>query len=114
MGFMTLVNGRFCREGELVEDRLVISEETGLIVRKTGQGFIGGDAVDLDENIVAPGFLDLQMNGMLGFHFAHHNGDDKTYAQQVDKLANSVVRKGVTGFWATVPTMDGNVFQKVL
>lgn len=109
--FTTFVNGRICRNGEIVEgDQLVTSEETGMILRRTG--YIGGEIVDLEDNIIAPGFLELQTNGMLGFHFTHYENDAK-YSKELEKVSEYLMTKGVTGFWATVPTVSKDNYAKV-
>ncbi|KAF2686945.1 carbohydrate esterase family 9 protein [Lentithecium fluviatile CBS 122367] len=111
-GWFTLfTNARYVLDGELVEDHLVISDETGLILKR--EGYIGGEAIDLDDNIVAPGFLELHTNGANGFHFTHFE-DEKSYGDKIDKIARYYATQGVTGFWATIPTVKGEEFQKIL
>ena len=108
--FTSFLNCRLCIDGELVQDQLVVSDDTGLILPRTG--YIGGDAVDLEEAIIAPGFLELQTNGVLGFHFTHFD-DAQQYQDGVEKVSKYLVTQGVTGFWATVPTVSKDNFQKV-
>ncbi|KAF1916865.1 hypothetical protein BDU57DRAFT_517233 [Ampelomyces quisqualis] len=111
-GWFTLfTNCRYILNGELVEDHLVISDETGLILKR--EGYIGGDAVDLEDSIVAPGFLELHTNGANGFHFTHFE-DEKSYAAKVDGIARYYATQGVTGFYATIPTVKGDEFKQVL
>ncbi|ORY11629.1 hypothetical protein BCR34DRAFT_513611 [Clohesyomyces aquaticus] len=111
-GWFTLfTNCRYILDGELVEDHLVISDETGLILKR--EGYIGGEAVDLEDNIIAPGFLELQTNGVNGFHFTHFQ-DEKSYSKKIDDVARHYATQGVTGFWATIPTVKGEEFQKIL
>jgi N-acetylglucosamine-6-phosphate deacetylase len=111
-GWFTLfTNARYVLDGELVDDHLVISDETGLILKR--EGYIGGEAIDLDDNIIAPGFLELHTNGANGFHFTHFE-DEKSYGDKVDKIARYYATQGVTGFWATIPTVKGEEFQKIL
>ncbi|PSN68984.1 Metallo-dependent hydrolase [Corynespora cassiicola Philippines] len=111
-GWFTLfTNCRYVLNGELIEDHLVISDETGLILKR--EGYIGGEAVDLDDNIIAPGFLELHTNGANGFHFTHFD-DEKSYGNKVDDIAKYYATQGVTGFWATIPTVKGEEFQKIL
>ena len=110
-GWFTLfTNARYVLHGELVEDHLVISDETGTILKR--EGYIGGEAVDLDDNIIAPGFLELHTNGANGFHFTHFE-DAHAYAQNVDTIARYYATQGVTGFWATLPTIAPENFQQV-
>jgi len=110
-GWFTLfTNCRYILNGELVEDHLVISDETGLILKR--DGYIGGEAVDLEDAIIAPGFLELHTNGANGFHFTHFD-DEKSYAAKVDNIARYYATQGVTGFYATIPTVKSDEFQKV-
>ncbi|PNS17029.1 Intracellular protein transport protein USO1 [Sphaceloma murrayae] len=109
--FTTLLNCRQCIDGKLVRDQLVVSDDTGLILPRTG--YVGGDAVDLEDGIIAPGFLELQTNGLLGFHFTHFK-DAETYAGEIDKVSRYLVTQGVTGFWATIPTVSSSDFKQIL
>ncbi|USP80967.1 carbohydrate esterase family 9 protein [Curvularia clavata] len=109
-GWFTLfTNCRYILDGDLVEDHLVISDETGLILKR--DGYIGGEAVDLDDAIIAPGFLELHTNGANGFHFTHFE-DTTSYANNINDIARYYAAQGVTGFWATLPTIKEDEFQK--
>ncbi|KAF1945168.1 Metallo-dependent hydrolase [Clathrospora elynae] len=111
-GWFTLfTNCRYLLNGELVEDHLVISDETGLILKR--EGYIGGEAIDLEDSIIAPGFLELHTNGANGFHFTHYE-DEKSYAKKIDDIAKYYITQGVTGFWATIPTVKSDEFQRIL
>ncbi|KAF2636524.1 Metallo-dependent hydrolase [Massarina eburnea CBS 473.64] len=111
-GWFTLfTNARYILDGDIVEDHLVISDESGLILKR--EGYIGGEAVDLDGNIIAPGFLELHTNGANAFHFTHFE-DAKSYAGKVDGIARYYATQGVTGFWATLATVKTDEFQKIL
>ncbi|QIW96809.1 hypothetical protein AMS68_002327 [Peltaster fructicola] len=91
--FTTFMNCRLCRGGELIEgDQLVVSDDTGDILYRTG--YIGGDAVDLEDGIIAPGFLELQTNGMRGFHFTHLE-DSKSYAAKLQDIAEYLPSQGI-------------------
>jgi N-acetylglucosamine-6-phosphate deacetylase len=110
-GWFTLfTNCRYVLDGQLVDDHLVISDETGLILKR--EGYIGGEAVDLEDSIIAPGFLELHTNGANGFHFTHFE-DEKSYGAKIDNIARYYATQGVTGFWATLPTVKGDEFQRV-
>jgi N-acetylglucosamine-6-phosphate deacetylase len=109
--FTTFTNCRLCIGGELVEgERLVVSTDNGKILESTG--FIGGEIVDLDDAIISPGFFELQANGVNGFHYS--NFDDKEqYAQKLKEAAEFYATRGITGFWATLPTTTAENYQKV-
>jgi N-acetylglucosamine-6-phosphate deacetylase len=111
-GWFTLfTNCRYCLNGKLVEDHLVISDDNGTILKRTG--YIGGEVVDLEDGIIAPGFLELQTNGVNGFHFTHFENEQQ-YEKKLEDTAKYYVTQGVTGFWATVPTVAEAEFKKVI
>ncbi|GAM89481.1 hypothetical protein ANO11243_075200 [Dothideomycetidae sp. 11243] len=109
--FTTFLNCRLCIDGQLVRDQFVVSDDSGLILPRTG--YIGGDAVDLEDAIIAPGFLELQTNGVLGFHFTHFK-DGKTYDDELEKVGKYLATQGVTAYWATVPTVSSAEFKQIL
>lgn len=112
----SFLNCRLCINGELVERRFVVEQDSGLILQETG--FIGGDAVDLEEGIIAPGFLELHTNGINGFHFSGYAEGNELSVEQYDQrmadTAKFYASKGITGFWATLPTVETDVYKKVL
>ncbi|KAF2497422.1 Metallo-dependent hydrolase [Lophium mytilinum] len=109
--FTTFTNCRYVLNGELVSDHLVISDELGTILRR--EGYIGGECVDLEDTIIAPGFLELQTNGVNGFHFTQFE-DEASYEKKLESTAKYYIQEGVTGWWATVPTVGEAVFKKIL
>ncbi|KAI7340188.1 carbohydrate esterase family 9 protein [Hortaea werneckii] len=108
----TFTNLRLCHRGQLLENRnLVISNSTGLIVDPVQA--TESHAVDLEGAIVAPGFIELQTNGMKGFHFTHFTDKD-SYASKIDEVAQYLPSTGVTAFYATIPTVHSDEFKKIL
>jgi N-acetylglucosamine-6-phosphate deacetylase len=109
--FTTFTNCRLCVGGQLVEgERLVVSQDDGLILESTG--YIGGEIVDLDDAIIAPGFLELHTNGVNGFHYTNFESAPE-YEMQLEKVSKYYPSQGITGFWATVPTVKPELYQKV-
>jgi len=106
----TFTNCRLCVAGELVQRDLVVSNETGRIL----DGALSADSetIDLGGAIVAPGFIELQTNGMRGFHFTHFQ-NDQSYQQRVDGIARYLPSTGCTAFYATIPTVSSDDFRKV-
>ncbi|KAH6682962.1 carbohydrate esterase family 9 protein [Halenospora varia] len=104
-------NGRICRGGRLVPSHLTI-DANGIIIPNSP---LPHDSliVDLKDAIISPGFLELQINGALGFHFARYE-DPESYKAGVDTLAQYLPSTGVTGFYPTVPTVTPEVFHSVL
>jgi len=106
----TFTNCRLCIAGRLVQKDLVVSNDTGRILN----GLLSADSetVDLGGAIVAPGFIELQTNGMRGFHFTHFE-DEQSYGQKVDEVARYLPSTGCTAFYATIPTVSSDDFKKV-
>ena len=111
MPFTSFINCRVCREGRLIADqRITVSSDTGRILKSAGD--LSGDIVDLNNTIIAPGFLELQMNGLFGFHFTDFKNEEQ-YGRDLAKVARRLVERGCTGFWAILPTVEARLYQKV-
>jgi len=109
--YTILTNCQICRNGTLISgERLVVSNVTGSLEQDTG--LLDGEVVDLDGAIVAPGFLELQTNGLRGFHFTHFE-DGESYGKKLQEVAKYLPQTGVTAFYATIPTVHSNEFKKV-
>ncbi|KAE8452820.1 hypothetical protein EG329_013092 [Mollisiaceae sp. DMI_Dod_QoI] len=105
------INCRQCIHGELISQPLTISS-SGLIIPNTPLP-PNTQTIDLKNAIISPGFIELQINGALGFHFAHTKTPE-IYTAGVQKLARYLPKTGVTGFFPTVPTVSSDVFKQVL
>lgn len=111
MGHTRFINCGKCSHGSLDISPLTINED-GMIIDNQ---FCDADAevVDLKDSIIAPGFIELQINGALGFHFANYL-DPTSYHDGVQKLSQYLPSTGVTAFYPTVPTVRPDVFHNVL
>lgn len=111
MSTTTLSNARLCRSGVLIDnEKLVISTETGKILPNTVHD--EGNIIDLAGAIIAPGYLELQTNGVRGFHFTHFENKTK-YAEKLDEASRFLATTGVTGFYPTIPTVPVQHYHKV-
>ena len=111
MLFTTITNCRLCKNGKLTEgERLIFSEDNGAFLQETG--YIGGEIIDLEDAIIAPGFLELHTNGVNGFHFTHFENEEQ-YVLRLEETAKFYLTQGVTGFWVTIPTVEKEVYMKV-
>lgn len=110
MATTVFTNCRVCEGGRLVNKNLVISNDTGRIVDCDSSS--GENTVDLGGAIVAPGLIELQTNGMRGFHFTHFE-DEQSHAQKVEEVAKYLPSTGCTSFYATIPTVSSDDFKKV-
>ena len=105
------INCRQCISGSLFSSPLTI-DSNGLIIPNSPLPE-NTQTINLENAIISPGFLELQINGALGFHFAHY-GESATYEAGVRKLAKYLPKTGVTGFYPTVPTVSSSLFKEVL
>ena len=105
------INCRQCIDGKLVSTPLTI-DSRGLIIPNSPLPE-NSPQVDLQNAIISPGFIELQINGALGFHFAHYY-DPESYQLGVRKLAKYLACTGVTGFYPTIPTVSPHIFQQAL
>lgn len=106
-------NCQICLSGELIPQDVYFSPETGLITPNYYYRAEGVERIDLGGAIVAPGFLDLHTNGMLKVHFASMGREPKEDEESLQLVARAQVTKGVTGFWATVPTVAPSRWKQV-
>src|SRR5580698_493770 len=107
--FTTFTNCRLCVNGEILEgERLVVSQDDGLILKSTG--YIGGEIIDLDDAILAPGLLDLHASclGISGVESPSH------LRSRLETAARQLPAHGVTSFWATVPAIEEHRYEKVV
>ena len=102
-------NCNILRGGKVTENAHFSISSDGNIV---DQAPSDADVIELDGKIVAPGFIELQTNGMRGFHFTHFD-DAASYAKKVDEVARYLVSQGVTAFYATIPTVSSEEFKRV-
>ena len=120
----TFTNCHLCLHGSLFPySSISFSDSTGLFtdVSTNAADPVDDDkaedaqVIDLQGQLLAPGFLELQTNGLRGFHFTHldNSGEPEGYATKLDDVAKYLPRTGVTGFWATVPTVPPEEFRKV-
>jgi N-acetylglucosamine-6-phosphate deacetylase len=108
---LCFTNCQTCVSGELIPQDLYFSPDQGMIVPNYYYRTEGVERIDLGGAIVAPGFLELQTNGLQGVHFTQlgQKDDDEKMLQ----VARSQVRCGVTAFWCTIPTVEEGSWKKV-
>ena len=104
-------NCQTCVSGELIPQDVYFSPDQSIIVPNYYYRTEGVKRIDLAGAIVAPGFLELQTNGLQGLHFTQLGEEDDE--AKLLKTARRQVECGVTGFWCTVPTVDAASWKKV-
>ena len=105
---VTLTNGRVLTPGGLQDDLDVIIENN-LIAAVLPRGEGRGDRHDLQGGVLAPGFIDTQVNGGGGVLF----NDDPT-AQGIAAIGAAHRRFGTTGFLPTLISDDLEVIDHAI
>lgn len=107
---LALVNGRVLTPQGLVENRAVVVER-GRIAEICGDGQAPGGAerFDLGGGVLAPGFIDVQVNGGGGVLF----NDDPSVAA-IEAIGAAHRRFGTTGFLPTLISDDLDVVARAI
>ena len=105
------INGQICFHGQALNQTVYVDKQTGLIISQPAQ--MPSDFVDLNGALLAPAYLELQTNGCVGTHFTNFK-DPQSYRESLRKVSRHLVRQGVGAFYATLPTVQREVFAKVM
>lgn len=96
-----IINARLVEDDQLVAKSLWFDSETGLFVCPPSPA-LPASVIDLQNRIVSPGFLDLQINGAYGFDFSEDNADVEGYKDRFRDVRRKLIATGTTSF---LPTM---------
>ena len=109
-------NCKLTLNGKLVERDLWIDSAKGVIVdpQKVFYDRLGmpDRIVNLGGKILAPGFIDIQINGAMGMDFSVFQ-DDESYAKGVKTVNQALVKYGVTAYCPTLTSQKSDVYKKV-
>ena len=97
-----------------VQDGVVVDPKKRFWASSSAEDFMdGGTVVDVDCGgaIVAPGFIDVQINGAFGVDFA--NPANMT-AEKLQAVARGLLAHGVVGFLPTLVSSPSAVYQEVI
>ncbi|KAI9741567.1 MAG: hypothetical protein M1818_004373 [Claussenomyces sp. TS43310] len=113
-----LTNCRLVRDGNLVEQDLWVSSVTGKILRSQevfyGRQTVPDRVIDLGGRIVAPGLIDVQLNGAFGMNFSDAPEDLSSYGKTLRQVNKALVSTGVTSYLPTLTSQRSEVYHKVL
>ncbi|KAK2801635.1 hypothetical protein FQN51_005179 [Onygenales sp. PD_10] len=70
--------------------------------------------LDLGGRILAPGFIDVQLNGAIGFDFSEPRDTKEEYDAGLRDVNRALIRTGVTSYLPTVTSQRAEVYPKVL
>ncbi|CUM53410.1 uncharacterized protein AC631_00513 [Debaryomyces fabryi] len=119
MSFTKFTNCHLCDQGTILNDgELYVDNSTGRIVNKPEKG-AKVEVVDLEGNILAPGFIDIQNNGIFGLNFSSLNAEssEEDVAGFINHYRDAMAKYLGTGVTAICPTVTSNfpeVYEKVL
>ncbi len=110
-------NCRVLRDTRLVEQDLWIDSASGKILHDQ-QAFyeynISPDQViDLGGRILAPGFIDVQLNGAYGFDFSVPQPTREQYDEGLRLVNRTLAKTGVTSYLPTLISQRPEVYAKV-
>ncbi|OBZ65838.1 putative N-acetylglucosamine-6-phosphate deacetylase [Grifola frondosa] len=123
---MSSTNGLICftncllptEDGGLVEKDLWIDERRGVILDAQRTFYLRKErparVINMDGNIVSPGFMDIQINGAYGFDFSVYEGDDEAYREGLKLVSSKIVETGVTSLLPTIITQEKSLYPKLL
>lgn len=118
-GVTRFTGGYLVKGNKLVEEDLWISSTTGKILHSQEVFYdyhvVPDEVIDLKGKILAPGFIDVQLNGAFGFDFSTVPQNDITlYQKGLKTLNKQLIRTGVTSYLPTLPSQKAEVYHQTL
>ncbi|CAB4442980.1 unnamed protein product [Rhizophagus irregularis] len=111
-----IVNGRIVRNHTIINDDVLYIHD-GKIIDPQNHFFACGNPPDVVINakglLIAPGYIDVQINGAFGVDFSVWKGD-KQMKEGLDKIAKGLVKYGCTSFVPTIVSSHKEVYHQVL
>lgn len=110
-------NCRLVRGSSLIEQDLWIDSLTGKIL-KDQEAFYElhlspDEIIDLGGRILAPGLIDVQLNGAQGFDFSVPCDTKEEYDEGLRMVNRGLARTGVTSYLPTLVSSTAEVYHKV-
>jgi len=109
-------NCRLAVNGRLIERDLWIDSTKGVIVDPQKCFYdnlaLPGRIINLAGKILAPGFIDIQINGAMGMDFSVFS-DDESYSSGVKLVNKTLVKYGVTSYCPTLTSQHTDVYKQV-
>lgn len=116
MSVLKITNVRVLRDGRLVDcdlwaaDGKIIDPETRFWTARSDAQHAPHRVVDGRGGILAPGFIDVQINGAFGFDFSHPSITE----EQVESVTHHLLASGVTGFCPTLVSSNPELYAQVM
>jgi N-acetylglucosamine-6-phosphate deacetylase len=117
-GVTRFTGGYLVKGDKLIEADLWISSITGKILHSQEVFYeyhvVPDQVIDLKGKILAPGFIDVQLNGAFGFDFSTVPEDMATYQKGLTQLNKQLIQTGVTSYLPTLPSQKSEVYHQTL
>ncbi|XP_045489210.1 N-acetylglucosamine-6-phosphate deacetylase [Pieris rapae] len=112
-GLTRFFNCYILRESQIIKEELWIRD--GKIVNPEEVFYVeqveADTSVDCGGLLIAPGFIDIQINGGWGVDFSY---DSENVEEGIHKVAKELLSHGVTSFCPTMVTSDKDKYSKIL
>lgn len=110
-------NCRILKNNHLIEQDLWIDSYSGKVL-KDQEAFYElqlspDQVVDLNGRILAPGFIDVQLNGAQGFDYSVPQATREEYDAGFIASNRGLIKTGVTSFLPTTVSTTAEIYQKV-
>lgn len=110
-------NCRLVKGRQLVRQDLWIDAQSGKILQDQ-QAFFDhnitpNQVVDLGGRILAPGFIEAQLNGAQGFDFSVPQATKEEYDDGLKMVNRELIKTGVTSYLPTVTSQLPEVYHQV-
>lgn len=102
---------------QLRRDDLYVNTSTGKII--SGQDYFFSArkpvdrTIDLDGRILAPGYIDAQINGAYGKDFSCYDEGEVQYLSDLDYVSETIVETGTTSYVPTIITQRSELYSTV-
>lgn len=115
--YVRFINGRVFKDTGLLADELWIDQETGKIINASSEALALKDVetIDVDERIISPGFIDVQINGAFGFDFSglDPNMSISEFEQSLHETNQLLIKTGTTSYLPTMTSQFETTYHKV-
>jgi N-acetylglucosamine-6-phosphate deacetylase len=109
-------NCRLALNGQLVQRDLWIDTVRGVIVDPQKCFYddlaMADRIINLGGKIIAPGYIDIQINGAMGMDFSVP-ADEESYSRGVKLVNKTLVKYGVTAYCPTLTSQNAQVYKQV-
>lgn len=116
-GLTKFTNCRLLRGDRLVAEDLWVSSISGKIIHSQASFYdelnLPDQTIDLGGRIIAPGMIDVQLNGAFGFNFSTLLDDMTQYGKQFKEVNRLILQTGVTSYLPTITSQRPELYQKV-